>query len=338
MSDLTPGTDGGPRLTLSLLTWPFLAPDRRLRVPWRVTLLLAGTVLAYVAASGIVVVTAVCLGYEPGGPSNLADSLFHRLPYWPLLVHVVALPPLILLVWCFRRYLDRRSWRSLGFEAGPPALREAGVGLVLGSAAILLSIAPLALSGAVENAALGGSGVPRASGPTDLLIVLGCLVGAAFGEELVARAYILSNVRESLGSGAGVLISAAIFAGLHMENPHVSALPTINILLAGLLLGTVFVLTGRLWMAWTLHFSWNACQGMLLGLPVSGLTVPSLFRLRLVGSDLVTGGAFGLEGSLWNTVAASVILSVVVFIGVRRRRTVAGPGPSESSACSRETV
>jgi hypothetical protein len=105
-----------------------------------------------------------------------------------------------------------------------------------------------------------------------------------------------------------------------MWNPHVSALAKVNILLAGLLLGLVFVQTGRVWMPWMLHFSWNVCEGMLLGLPVSGLAIPSLFRLRLVGTDLMTGGAFGLEGSLWNTVALSAILFVMLSIGVGRAR------------------
>jgi hypothetical protein len=79
-------------------------------------------------------------------------------------------------------------------------------------------------------------------------------------------------------------------------------------------------------MPWTLHVSWNACQGVLLGLPVSGLAMPSLFRLHLVGSDLATGGAFGLEGSLWNTVALGVMLCVVALVGARRRRATDGLG------------
>ena len=111
-----------------------------------------------------------------------------------------------------------------------------------------------------------------------------------------------------------------------MWNPHVSALAKVNILLAGLLLGGVFVLTGRLWMPWTLHVSWNVCQGMLLGLPVSGLAMPSLFRLRLVGSDLATGGAFGLEGGLWNTVALGVMLCSVALVGAWQRRATNGLG------------
>jgi membrane protease YdiL (CAAX protease family) len=333
MSDLTPGTGTLPTPASSRLPWLFLSADRRLRVVWRVALLLAGMLLVYALATGVLMVlVAVCLRYEPERPSDLVAFLSQRLPYWPLVVGVVAVPFLVLLVWCFRRFLDRRSWRSLGFEPGPAPLREAGVGLALGGAAILLSIAPLAFSGAVENASARGSGVPGAAGPRHLPIVLGCLVAAAFVEELVARAYILTNVREGLGSVGGVLISAAIFAGLHRWNPDVSTISTVNIFLAGLLLGAVFVLTGRLWMPWMLHVSWNACQGMLLGLPVSGLAIPSLFRLRLVGSDLATGGAFGLEGSLWNTVALGAMLCFVVLVGARRRATDGlGQGGAEGS-------
>jgi len=332
MSDPTLGTGAQPpplrirpKLVSSGFAWPFLSADGRLRVVWRVTLLLAGMLLVLNLAFGVLVaVVALCLRYEPEGPSDLLAFLSHNLPDWPLVVDVVALPLLVLLVWCFRRFLDRRSWRSLGFGSGPAPLREAGVGLALGAGVMLATVAPLAATGAIRGA--GPSAIASGSALVDLFVVLGCLVAAAFLEELVARAYILTNLRESLGSAAGVLLSAAVFAGLHIWNPHVSALAKVNILLAGLLLGLVFVQTGRLWMPWMLHLSWNASQGMLLGLPVSGLAIPSLFRLRLVGSDLTTGGAFGLEGSLWNTVALGVMLCLVALLGAWRRRATDGLG------------
>ncbi len=284
--------------------WVFWTEDGRLRAGWRVAFLLVAFLLLHVVVA--VVATAALVwsfGLLDVEPAELQAALFRRLPYWPLLANVAAVPGVCVLVWCFRRYLDRRSWRSLGFEA--PTGREVAVGLSLGVVVILLTLFPLT--------AMGRAGWHEGiSSPTELILVLGILCVAAFLEELVARAYILTNLREALGPVTAVLISSAMFAGFHLGNPHAGIVGVVNIFLAGVLLGTVFALTGRLWSAWALHAAWNATLGMVLGLPVSGLRLPSVIRLDLAGSDLATGGRFGLEGSLWNTVVLGLILVVVV--------------------------
>ena len=165
-------------------------------------------------------------------------------------------------------------------------------------------------------------------------LLVAVLIAAACLEELVARAYILTNLREAVGRVGAVLISSALFAGLHLANPHANVLGVTNILLAGVLLGTVFVLTGRLWSVWALHAAWNVTLGMVLGLPVSGLRLPSLFHLELTGSDLATGGQFGLEASLWNTAAVAVMVVGVIWFGPRLfgvTASVASEGAGDSS-------
>ena len=274
--------------------------------------------LVYVVAAGL---TTAALMWRFGlldvRPAELQGALFRRLPYWPLLANVAAVPGVCVLVWCFRRFLDRRDWRGLGFALGPRLWREVGLGLVLGALVILLTLVPLAATGCVTKAAWGGGGVSEGQWFQDLGLVLAILVAAAFLEELVIRAYILTNLREGTGPVAAVLISSAIFAGLHLKNPHADMVGVTNILLAGVLMGTVFVLTGRIWSAWALHVAWNATLGMVLGLPVSGLRLPSMLRLELGGSDLATGGQFGPEASPWNTVALGCILVAVLALRTR---------------------
>lgn len=299
--------------------WAFRAEDGRLRAGWRVAFLLLAFLLLHVVVAGVAALALVWhFGLLEVKPAALQEALFLKLPYWPLLASVAAAPGVCVLVWCFRRYLDRRSWRSLGFEA--PTGREVAVGLSLGVVVILLTLLPLA---AMRCAGWrGGIG-----SPTELILVLGILCVAAFLEELVARAYVLTNLREALGPVAAVLISSAIFAGFHLGNPHAGIVGVVNIFLAGVLLGTVFALTGRLWSAWALHVAWNATLGMVLGLPVSGLRLPSVIRLDLAGSDLATGGRFGLEGSLWNTVALGLI--IVAVVGFRSRLFGRGSRPPQ---------
>jgi len=239
------------------------------------------------------------------------------LPYWPLLANFLSLPFVCGLAWCFRRFLDRRSWRSLGFEAGPAPGREVGAGVFLGVAVIALTVLPLFLAGKVEEVGWGGGPSSAGEWLGDVGIILVLMIAAAFLEELAVRAYILGALKSALGSVPAVIISSALFSALHAKNPGAGLVGLINILLAGLLLGTVFVVTERIWAAWALHAAWNLMLGVVLGLPVSGVELPALLRVRLLGGPLLTGGPFGLEASLWNSAALAAILISLLWLAPR---------------------
>ncbi len=115
-------------------------------------------------------------------------------------------------------------------------------------------------------------------------------------------------------------VQAAGFAVLHGGNPHVTPLGLLNIGLAGGVLGWLFWSGGGLAGAWALHTLWN--WGLsALGLPVSGMS----FATPLVatgftgaGRPLLSGGAFGPEGSLVSTAALALVLVVLVARSARR--------------------
>ena len=65
------------------------------------------------------------------------------------------------------------------------------------------------------------------------------------------------------------------------------------------------------------HFAWNAIEGVL-GIPVSGHSAPGLFTVEVNGAALLTGGDFGLEGSIV-PVVISLLISIPMLIGRYRR-------------------
>ena len=71
-----------------------------------------------------------------------------------------------------------------------------------------------------------------------------------------------------------------------------------------------------------LHWFWNWLQGPVLGYEVSGMdSGETLLTLRLTGSDLLTGGSFGFEGSLLCTVLLVVgTLAIVGYYEWRGRK------------------
>ncbi|MCH7472306.1 CPBP family intramembrane metalloprotease [bacterium] len=110
------------------------------------------------------------------------------------------------------------------------------------------------------------------------------------------------------------LVVAAAFGTVHMYNPNATWAGTVNVALAGLVLGQVFWLQANIFGAWSLHFIWNAGLATL-GLPVSGIAfAPPVLGVGASGAreGLLSGGAFGPEGSLPCSIALLFIWGVLL--------------------------
>ena len=209
----------------------------------------------------------------------------------------------IVLVILFRRYIDRRPVKSLGFQwqtFQPDALTGFCLGLALLGAGSLVLLASNNLEWTDAHFA-----------PADLFMGLVLMVVIAFTEEMVFRGYILNNLMESMNKWAALGVSAALFTFAHGSNPGISFIAVINLLLAGLLLGINFIYTRNIWFAICFHFSWNFLQGPVLGYEVSGLPLQSVLQPSLRGPWWITGGSFGLEGSF---VATGLLLFALLLL------------------------
>jgi membrane protease YdiL (CAAX protease family) len=206
----------------------------------------------------------------------------------------------------FRLLIDRRSLGSLGWglEAFPG---EAATGFLMGPA--LLGIAALLMmaSGHLEWVDINFD-------PSALFVSLGLMALIAFSEEMVFRGYILGNLLDSFGNKwVALLLSGILFAAFHFTNPGVHTLAFVNLFLAGLLLGINYIYTRNLWFSFLFHLSWNFFQGPVLGFKVSGLSLPTLLVAEPKGDLFITGGEFGLEGSILNTIVSFIALCVLAL-------------------------
>jgi len=138
-------------------------------------------------------------------------------------------------------------------------------------------------------------------------------------EESIMRGYILSNLMDSLKNKyIALIISAVIFALFHAINPNLSILGFINLFVAGIALGVTYIHTRNLWFPIFLHISWNYFQGPILGFEVSGLNIKSVISHNVIGSDLITGGNFGFEGSILLTILLAGMIIITDRILARR--------------------
>jgi len=242
-------------------------------------------------------------------PQQLKDNLIPTLSgllsgnyLWLLILLEFAIS--LISVCIFRFFIDRRSFISLGWDL-QGFTGEALTGLFLGPALLGLTAVILLLSGHLEWTDIVWD-------PSALFVSLGLMALIAFSEELVFRGYILGNLLKTFPNKyIALAISAFLFACFHVTNPGIHTLAFANLFLCGLLLGINYIYTKNLWFSFVLHFSWNFFQGPILGFKVSGLSLPSLLQAEPKGDLFLTGGDFGLEGSILITLIA--LTSVLIL-------------------------
>ncbi|MBX4151810.1 MULTISPECIES: CPBP family intramembrane glutamic endopeptidase [Paenibacillus] len=172
--------------------------------------------------------------------------------------------------------------------------------------------------------ALGGYSFQWASSANAgsvLLSTIGAALGAAIVEELIFRGLMLQAIDKLGGTPLALAITSLFFGVAHLGNAGATLWSAFAIALeAGVLLGAAFLWRRSLWFAMGLHFAWNTIEG-LLGIPVSGHSSAGLFTVEVNGASLLTGGDFGLEGSIV-PVVGSLLLSIPMLIGAARYRRV----------------
>ena len=279
-------------------------PDGRMRLGWRLILFLTLTL-------SIAVPVIFLDGYLSGTPTEIGASVGF------LLGSILAG------WWLLTR--DKRGFSALGFYFSSDATKESIRGLALGIGIGVVVITAIFLSGGVRWTPESGT-------------ISGWLLGAfsalafftipAAMEESVVRGYAFLAVVESWGVGAALTITAIIFGALHYRNPDFGWVPLVNITLAGVLLGVVYLKTLSLWWATGVHLGWNWTLGYLADVPVSGLELMDApyYEGHPVGPEWLSGGGFGPEASL---IAAVVLLlaSILLWWG-----PWLCPGPSAASS------
>lgn len=170
-------------------------------------------------------------------------------------------------------------------------------------------------------------GVYKVVGPGDFSGVAAVFVGVAlvpaFTEELLFRGILFRWIEEFAGSWAALAVTSALFGLAHILNPGATWFSSFAIAVeAGLLLGAVYMLTRSLWMPIGLHAAWNFAEGPIFGVPVSGGPAKGAIHASITGPHLLTGGPFGLEGSLIAVVVATAAGLWFLRLAIRRGELV----------------
>lgn len=214
---------------------------------------------------------------------------------------IIEFLSVMLCVWLFVRFIDRKPLEAIGLKIQGYE-KDLQLGLVLGAGLIAIGFLILFILG---DLSVDGFSFPVG---TIILYLLLFLV-VSLHEEVMMRGYVLNNLMQSMNRYVALSISSVIFMSIHLLNPNISFLSVINLFLAGVVLGIYYIHKPNLWLPIGMHLTWNFFQGPIFGFEVSGIETKSIINQSIKGNEIITGGAFGYEGSILATI--SIIIMII---------------------------
>jgi membrane protease YdiL (CAAX protease family) len=212
------------------------------------------------------------------------------------------------------RSIDRRPWADIDLTRTAANGRTLLTGWVAGALSIGLACAVLWATGLLHFVPSPGN----VSWPGAALRISLVLIPASLAEELMLRGYLLTIVRETVGTRAAVIGTSVMFGLLHLANPGSTATSLIVVMLAGVFLATVRLALNSLWAAWMAHLAWNWMMAVVLHASVSGIEFQaSGYKAVTAGPAWLSGGEWGPEGGL---VAAFGLIAGLTYFYSRHRR------------------
>lgn len=222
---------------------------------------------------------AIQLSRENYEDKNIDDTFFSILIQFSILIGT------LLSFWYMKEKVERipiRNFIKLN-------LREFYNGIGLGVILIFASVVVMWLGNLVSLNYQSMANAP-------ILILMFIMV--AVTEEVICRGYLLNNLLEKMPSYSAILISSLLFSLMHLGNPHFGLIGFFNIFLSGVLMAILYLRSHNLGAPIGFHFSWNLVQA-LFGFAVSGRSDMGVVSINFLSkSDYLTGGKFGVEGSI----------------------------------------
>ena len=228
---------------------------------------------------------------------------------------------MILLTCLFCKLLQKRKMVTMGFGK-KGMIKEYVIGLVAGFACFSLAVLLGVITGALKIEGLN----PKASVGMLVLFFIGFMI-QGMAEEVICRGYFMVSYARKYPMYAAIIANALVFAALHLMNSGITVLSFINLTLFGVFASVYFIRRGNIWGIGAFHTIWNFVQGNFYGIRVSGMELDnSILTTSLVeGKDLLSGGAFGLEGSILVTIILTAGTILLFFLKKKPAAEVTAP-------------
>lgn len=214
----------------------------------------------------------------------------------PIIIFISCLVLLVSYYYLFRLY-DKREITELSLKYFP---KEMFGSFLFGFSTISLSIFILYLLGHYQAFSI------TTTHYTARMFTI--LLFAAIVEDLFHRGLIVRVIENWLGTHIAIVI-AMLVELQHITNPNTHLFDLFLYLIWGFTMTMMFIYTKRIWLPYFFHLGWNFSQPFYGSKLTGSNDYGSIIQSKFTGPKLLTGGDFGIEGSI-------ITLSFLLFIGI----------------------
>ena len=253
-------------------------------------------------------------------PEKLLDTMGDGITLVMLFSTVI----IILFTFIYCRKIEKRSYFSMGFSKTNFATQYLA-GLLAGAALFAVTVLICMPFGAVRFEAV--SNIPAQY----ILLFFVAFLIQGMSEEVMCRGYFMVSLSNRSSVILAVLANSLVFSLLHIVNANVTFLALCNIFLFGVFASVYMLFFNNIWGICALHAAWNFVQGNIFGSNVSGMALESRVWTMFPAEkyELLTGGAFGIEGGLAMTIVLGVSIAIFTYLLIKR---VSRQTPEDGSA------
>jgi membrane protease YdiL (CAAX protease family) len=221
------------------------------------------------------------------------------------IIHCISLLVLLVSYYYLFRLYDKREITELSTKH---LFKEMFGGFFFGFFTISLSIFILYVLGNYEVISFSTTHYP--------IKFFTILLFAGIVEDLFHRGLIVRVCENWLGTHP-TLVIAMLVELQHINNPNSSLFSFFYYLIWGFTMAMLFIYTKRIWLPYFFHIGWNFAQPFygsnLTGTSDMGTIIQSKFN----GSELLTGGAVGIEDSIF-TATFLLLIGIVLYYRAKR--------------------
>ena len=221
------------------------------------------------------------------------------------IIHCISLIVLLVSYYYLFRFYDKRKITELSTKY---LLKEMFGGLLFGFFTISLSILILYLLGYYQVISITATHYS-----VKLFTVL---IFAALVEDLFHRGLIVRICENWLGTHP-TLIIAMLVELQHVFNPNSNLFSLFFDLIWGFTMAMLFIYTKRIWLPYLFHIGWNFAQPFY-GSNLTGTNnMGTIIQSKWNGPELLTGGAVGIEGSIF-TASFLLLIGIILYYLAKR--------------------
>lgn len=289
----------------------FMDKDFKLRSGWKITIVFM-VFFALTLLTQIVIGTVYALFKFLSNPSLMSNpnKIINTVNFNSFIIFISTLSQcicMIISIFIFWKKFDKKPIKNIGLINIRRGSRDLILGLIFGGMALTLVFFILYATGNIKL--IGSFYSPNFSISALTGLILFIFVG--INEEMFARGYCFTVLRQSTNKWIAIVVSSIIFAAMHSFNAGISFLGYVNLFLFALLALYMAIKSKNLWMSIGFHTTWNYFEGNVFGFLVSGNETNGIYTVRNTSSNIINGGSFGPEGGLTVTL---VIIIIFIFI------------------------